>query len=561
MIFKRNHLFILALIILFAALLRVPAARFAAPYSYYWDESSYLNASHRMLSHQSLKYSWFNVPPFYLFQQAPVNLAHYWWAISANKLQTLIQVEIKTDAIDRNITPSSLLVFCRLYTVFLSLCTVFLVYRIGARAMSRDAGLIGALLLAVSPGFIEHSLFVTLDLPLAFMAALTVYASLTMSDNPTRKACGLTSALAGLTAATKYNGAMIWLLPLAIHIKHYGWLGINSRLLVILSTIFIAFSLGCPWWNELDHFIRQVSVELQHYGSDIEYLTGPSMYGWAFVQSWMLGGFGAAPMLASIGGLCLFIQSRNRYRTAVLTFPIAYFAMLAIQQSDFVRNAVAMLPFWALFAGYSIAQLSKRLAAYTQLSQKGVLASTVVLFCLQPIIQGGLLSWNLSHLTDTRTQVINWLNTNTPKGGVVLIDENLAIHPEDLERAKFQFQIAPVEDWPKLDIHAYTSLLTAHQFVIEDVVKEWRYQARQWKNNPYDLHRELKHKPLPLHLAKSLQQVEKVNKYLFQMRVVHQIAPEYEFPYWTSLSLFDAGASYLGRSSINPNIAVYRPLD
>ncbi|MBZ0258730.1 glycosyltransferase family 39 protein, partial [bacterium] len=537
--------------------LRIPAARFATPYSYYWDESSYVNAAHSMLYNKSLKYTWFNVPPFYLYQQIFANAAHYAWALASGHMDSLDDVHIHTGLLDRSIVPSTLLFACRLYTIGLSLCSVWLVYLLGRRIANEAVGLTAAFLLAIAPGFIEHSLFVTMDLPLAFMALWTVYASLSMAAKPTIRAYLCVSILCGLTAATKYNGAVIWLLPFLLHIKHFKWRCLNARLFLIVAGIFFAFSLGCPWWNSIPDFIRQVNIEILHYGRDIEYLTGSSMYGYAFLRAWALGGFGALPLLFTLGGMIAFAWSPSRYRTVALTFPLVYFAMLAVQKADFVRNAVALFPFLALFAAYGIVQYS----GWISNGRTAVVVVLLLLVSAQPVIQGGVFSWNLSQLIDNRTQAVQWLNAHVPPGGAVLIDENLALHPEDLAQAQFEYEIAPVENWGGRDLIDYSYLMSVQEYVSEDLVKHWRYQAGDWKNEPYDLQHQYLNTAMPLHFAASQDKMMRINRFLYNLRTVKQYKPEYAFPVWSSLSLFDEGTSYHQRASVNPRVTVYQPID
>lgn len=558
---KRNSTRLLLLILLLGALLRIPAVRFASPYSYYWDESSYVNVAHSMLYNKTLKYTWFNVPPFYLYQQIFSNAAHYAWALASGRMSSLDDVQIHTGSLDRNITPSSLLFACRLYTIMLSLCSVWLVYLLGRRIASESVGLIAAFMLAIAPGFIEHSLFVTMDLPLAFMALLTVYASLSMAEKPTIRAYLCVSILCGLTAAAKYNGAVIWLLPFLLHWQHFKWQFLNGRLLLIVAGIFFAFSLGCPWWNSISDFTRQIQIEIQHYGRDIEYLTGPSMYGYAFLRAWAMGGFGALLLLFALGGMIPFARSASSYRISVLTFPLIYFAMLAVQKADFVRNAVALFPFLALFAAYGMVQNSEWIARKTQLNSAVILIVVLLIVSAQPVIQGGLFSWNLARLTDNRTYAIRWLNTHVPPGGAVLIDENLAVHPEDLAQARFDYEIAPVENWSVRALADYSYLMSVSEFVSEDLVKHWRYMVGNWKNEPYDLQHEFRDAPLPFHFAASQEKISRVNRFLFNQRAVQQYGLDFVFPDWSSLSLFDEGTSYHQRASVNPRVVIYRPID
>ena len=93
------------------------------------------------------------------------------------------------------------------------IATVPLVFAIGRRVGGPVVGLIGAAIVGGSVLHVLHSTFLTTDVPLAFMGAAVLWASLRFLDERRLRWLVLAGVATGLAASTKYNGAILALVP------------------------------------------------------------------------------------------------------------------------------------------------------------------------------------------------------------------------------------------------------------------------------------------------------------------------------------------------------------
>jgi 4-amino-4-deoxy-L-arabinose transferase-like glycosyltransferase len=152
----------------------------------------------------------------------------------------------------------------RVVTAVLGAATVPLVYLLGREISGHRVGLLAALLLALLPGHVQHSHFATVDVPMTFFVALSLWLATRAlrqyqevndrqheEGNPhvsrSRLKLLLLAAFAvGLAAATKYNGVLVLAAPLAalFALKQRHWLS-NAGLLI--GTAALGFLIGCPY--------------------------------------------------------------------------------------------------------------------------------------------------------------------------------------------------------------------------------------------------------------------------------------------------------------------------
>ncbi|MBV9850898.1 MAG: glycosyltransferase family 39 protein, partial [Armatimonadetes bacterium] len=102
-------------------------------------------------------------------------------------------------------------------TVAMGVGTVWATYALGARLWGRRAGVLAAVVLAVMPLHVQHSHWLTVDVPATFWGTLSLHwaARLATGDPRPLRAAVLAGVFAGLAAATKYNLALM-LLPVAL---------------------------------------------------------------------------------------------------------------------------------------------------------------------------------------------------------------------------------------------------------------------------------------------------------------------------------------------------------
>ena len=116
---------------------------------------------------------------------------------------------------DENVWPGAFYHWSRLVTGVLGTITVFLVFRSAIR-WGPLVGLIAALAMAIQPQHVRESHFALTDTPLTFFVALTLLLSQRAAEGGRFREFFIAGVAAGLAAATKYNGALALLMPLAV---------------------------------------------------------------------------------------------------------------------------------------------------------------------------------------------------------------------------------------------------------------------------------------------------------------------------------------------------------
>ena len=144
----------------------------------------------------------------------------------------------------------------RVVSTAFALGTVLLLFKIGERFYNRRIGLIAAALLALSKLHIHRSGYALPDTTMVFFAACSLWFSLSALKSRTVRNFVLAGCFAGLATATKYNGVLVIIPILSVHIsllydekRHLvpkAW--VNSRIMYSGLAFICAFLMACPGW-------------------------------------------------------------------------------------------------------------------------------------------------------------------------------------------------------------------------------------------------------------------------------------------------------------------------
>ncbi|MGO8669795.1 MAG: ArnT family glycosyltransferase [Capsulimonadaceae bacterium] len=96
----------------------------------------------------------------------------------------------------------------RLVTVAMGVCTVWATACLGTRLWGRTAGLLAAAVLALTPLHVQHSHWLTVDVPATLWIVLSLLYSTRLSASGALGDAVPAGLLAGLAMATKYNGVL-----------------------------------------------------------------------------------------------------------------------------------------------------------------------------------------------------------------------------------------------------------------------------------------------------------------------------------------------------------------
>ena len=202
----KKHFWLLALILV-AFFVRVFGIIHDLPFTYFGDEEHFINRSVAFGS-GDLNPHWFHKPAFYMytlfFEYGVYFCAGYalgFWRSTDEFAVSFVQ------------NPGPFYLIGRLTTVAFSLATIIGVYRIGERHIGKEVGLVAAAFLALTYGHVEASRVIKADVPSACFCIWSMYFLLNYLQDGTKRNLALSSALAGVGAATKFYG-LVMLLPI-----------------------------------------------------------------------------------------------------------------------------------------------------------------------------------------------------------------------------------------------------------------------------------------------------------------------------------------------------------
>lgn len=332
--------------------------------------------------------------------------------------------------------------------------TAALGWRLGGRA----AGVVAALILAVTPEVLDWSVTAHPDtLQLALLSATLLGAVALAERYSVRRvlACG---ALAGLVFATKYLGMM--LVPLLVLAAAAGRARAGTEAPALraaaadLGLICLSFALAFACTNpyapaEPARFLSQVRAELDHSRSGHVFAAGDG--GWEWLRtaaSPALGGPAAAVLGVCGAGLALSRVLRGVRRRvplpalvdapALVTLWLAGYLAYLVTQVGYgaPRYALPLLPATAALAGLAVAVGMRRLAGRAgRTAVAGAGAVLLLLLLAAPVWQShGRFDARVRRAAaledDPRVVAGRWLAATAPAGAIILRDAYVYLPPQ-----------------------------------------------------------------------------------------------------------------------------------
>lgn len=300
---------------------------------------------------------------------------------------------------EANADPQGLLLRARWPVTLLGVLLVVSICLAARQMLGARAGWLALLLSVFDPNLIAHGRFVTTDLALTLFLFLTVWWAWRWLVRPRWYNLAAAGVFAGLTMATKYNGAIVWPIVVAIALllpvtagqstwKQRLW-GVPVMGMVALAVLWALyrFDLGgvsfLPAWVKLPapFYFQQFwntfnrIVDLQ--GARVDFFLGEaSNRGWWYYFFVALAVKAPLPtLLLSLAGLAFIVRDRTVRRLAVLWATPALFLILGATQVLNIgfRHMLPAVPFLVLLAAV-VAQSWRWLAARSwRMAAAGVL--------------------------------------------------------------------------------------------------------------------------------------------------------------------------------------------
>jgi 4-amino-4-deoxy-L-arabinose transferase-like glycosyltransferase len=414
-------------IILLAALsVRIWGVSYDLPQIYHPDEPFYIAISHHIFTTGDLNPHCFDHPSLLLYLNALAYIPYYLIGRLTGILRTPNDV-LPPISLAMGVTKAQMpttVLLGRIITICFGTGTVGLAYLAGRQITGRTAvGLLASLMVAISPANVWHSRLITMDTLVTFFSLASLLASILVYQQGKTSQYAVAGICVGLTAGSKYNGALVVLALLWAHFLHYGKASLKQPKLYLAVVLCAAGFIATTPYAILDFrsFVSDVRFEPYHYSAGHAGMEGNSL-------EWYLN-----YMWSSSGGLYLFAVVGTLYgfglrpkETSLLSiFPLVYFVFIA---SFVVRNDRSFLPltcFLFLLAAWFVVDLASKLRKLGTRSLRrlclAVLASLTIAALTLPISRTIGDTRRLTTV-DSRETARIWIDANLPPGAKIAIE-------------------------------------------------------------------------------------------------------------------------------------------
>jgi 4-amino-4-deoxy-L-arabinose transferase-like glycosyltransferase len=408
---------LLAGILLISLGLRIWGSGFGLPayWLYHPDEHALVDRAAQILYTGDWNLHRFNYPPFYAYLQAGGYAAYFLWGAAQGTWDQIMPF-----------TLPKYYHIGRLMTGFIGMLTILVIYLAGRELRGRRTGLLAAALLAGCYLHVIHSHYATFDIMVAFLVALTLLFSELIQTRQEAKWYFLAGLCAGLAGATKYNGAVVLVLPLLAHMLitpwgEWGWL--TSRLLLIPGGFLLGFFGGNPFaLGNLPDFLNGLATVFFHYSTQQPGFEGRGNWRW-YIQAFFTSA-DAVWVATGILGLAGILWREWKKGLLLATFPLLYYLMVSRFVVRFERNMVPVLPFLALGGGWLLDRLAGRLARHFTRNQAyghGLATLGAALILALPITAAVSFDRAITQ-TDLREIAGQWVENHIEWGSKIAIE-------------------------------------------------------------------------------------------------------------------------------------------
>jgi 4-amino-4-deoxy-L-arabinose transferase-like glycosyltransferase len=426
---SRSDRWILLAILAGAAGLRLWYLSAGVPHALEIDEPAIIDRALRILETGNWNPRGFLYPTLVIYLQVWVAAARFLWGTTQSEWRSLQDFDI-----------AAVYNAARFVTALIGTATVWLTYRLGKDLHSRTLGLVAAAQLAVFPMHVRESHFALTDVPTTALVVLTLWLAIRAGRKRTVSAWAWAGFAAGLSAAAKYNGAVV---TAAVG---FAWLAYETaapdrgrKALAAAAAMIAAFLVVVPYAVlDLPGFLNGFAGQLAHFSPNSEYADPPwrtylillSQAGTFWVP---LGGIGAA----------LILWRRRPLKPWVIPigFIIAYYYVLGSHGVAFGRYALPLVPVICLLAAASVVEVPRIVQERVLRRHVAPILCALATAVIVVMFASQSLAWlDGLHRPDTRVIASRWMIAALPKGARI-VAENAG--PTNLKYAGFELLDEP----------------------------------------------------------------------------------------------------------------------
>lgn len=408
-----KQLLVTSLIILFALFIRLWGVTYSLPYLYHPDEPSYFDTITSIVKNEQYNPSFYYFPSLFFYIQALFYKSAQLFSQTLNccGYQTFPTITVISGGNGYVENPTPFYV-SRLLTIFFSLVTgvlVFILTKIISRSIKAAA--ISAIIFAISPISIENSRFITLDSYVAFFAMATLLVCILLYKTGAIRWYILAGFLAGLTAATKYNGGLVISAVILAHFFRTGIKGMSDqRLYYSIFFSLFGFLIGTPGFlTYRDKFIEGFKFQFNQYSTGFAGAESNSLF--FYVKTLLIKE--PADFIFAILGLFL-VGKKNRKEVLIIGIFVAlYILFLGLYEVHFERHLTLVIgPMSVVASLFLIRFISSKL--------RSTLILLIIFLVSLSFIQSIQTSIDASQ--DKRASARIWIDKNIPSGSDLAIE-------------------------------------------------------------------------------------------------------------------------------------------
>lgn len=422
---KRQAVWILLglilLVGLFVRAVRVPSG---LPYSNNPDEYPTVVAYLNILKTGDLNPHFFVYPGATLYFNLAVYTPYYLFGRITGEFSSRADIHLPIYQVmgTSYIATPSVFYIGRSVSVFLGVSAILIIFFCGKRASgSAAAGLVGALLLAVSSINVSQSALILPNVFLVFFSLLTLWYSLLIFQSGRRVHYLLAGLAAGMAIASKYNVALIILLIPSAHFLRVGWREWKSvNLWLALLTSGITFAVFNPFiFLDFSTFLSQLQSRIiEPYTIGIPGREGNAAL-WYLSYLWKYEG---PAMLLAVIELGIGLYKKSSIHRLLVVYPVLYSLFILLFPLRKAISLMPILPFLYILAGLFFKRCWEWIA-YQQGKQaylRGVFLILLILGFLVPAIEA--FSMTATVLVPRSSELARiWIEENIPAGAKIAI--------------------------------------------------------------------------------------------------------------------------------------------
>lgn len=417
-----------------ALVVRLTGVGWGLPLLYHPDEPLFVTKVLEMMQTGDLNPRYFVYPSLFLYLLLP--LAILTFAQGATKGQFTSVTDLFAGSMVTTGTGTtqipSLYLLGRLEMTLIGMLTIYLLYRLGREIAGWKTGILAALLLALSPVHLIASHYYRPDALVTLLVMASAYAAVRVFTTGSWTSYLAAGMLAGLAAASQYNGIVVVAALWAAHLLrtrslvHAGlWVGTAAAALGFLAGMPFALFDMPTWLDDLAWQFRHYYV-VGHAGAEAR---GPiAQMLWYFGKLFEFTG--VLPLFA-VAGLVADL-ARRRWTTAIIAaFPAVYFLLMIRPRVHTIMMLTPLLPFLALLAARGFLALWERRPTRTA-PRRVVEAGLVLALLLVPWLQT-LSAAHMFARPEVRTVAQDWMVGNLPVGARIAMESYTPLLPTDYD--------------------------------------------------------------------------------------------------------------------------------